>query len=416
MADGMLSQEEIDALTKGIDSNASEASTPTTEEETAVDIAEPAETSATAAQSSDVVLTDIEKDTLGEIGNISMGSAATTLSLLLGHKVSITTPNVSLETMTEIKTHYPMPYLIVGVGYTAGIDGNNVLAIQAADAAVIADLMMGGDGTNIENSELDEIRKSAVSEAMNQMMGSVSTSLSQIFNKKIDISPPQIQVVDMATADTITDLWGNNEPIIKISFKMEVEGIIDSEIMQILPLKVSRELVESLTTATAAAVEKVSMPAESQSVPSAPEPAAQPVQPQMPVAHSAPSMQQPQAAPMQSPSVNSQAIVSNVPVQPAQFTPLSVGPVEVNNANINLILDVPLNVTVELGSTKKSIKEILDLSSGSVIELDKLAGEPVDILVNGRLLAKGEVVVIDENFGVRITDIASQAERAKKLQ
>ncbi|WP_196604731.1 flagellar motor switch phosphatase FliY, partial [Pectinatus haikarae] len=185
MADGMLSQEEIDALTKGI--------APDTPQET--DSAAQADLSSSSDETqNNEALTDVEKDTLGEIGNISMGSAATTLSMLLGHKVSITTPNVSIETMADIKTHYPMPYLIVGVSYTTGITGNNILAIQAGDAAIIADLMMGGDGTNVTD-ELDEIRQSAVSEAMNQMMGSVSTSLSQIFNKKIDISPPQVHMV-----------------------------------------------------------------------------------------------------------------------------------------------------------------------------------------------------------------------------
>ena len=105
-----------------------------------------------------------------------------------------------------------------------------------------------------------------------------------------------------------------------------------------------------------------------------------------------------------------------MPVQAAQFTPLATAPVQVNEANIGLILDVPLQVTVELGRTKKSIKDILELSNGSIVELDKLAGEPVDIHVNGKLLAKGEVVVIDENFGVRITDIVSPEERAARLQ
>ncbi|MBO6235178.1 MAG: flagellar motor switch protein FliN, partial [Schwartzia sp.] len=109
-------------------------------------------------------------------------------------------------------------------------------------------------------------------------------------------------------------------------------------------------------------------------------------------------------------------VAAGVPVQPAQFTPLATAPLQVNDANIGLILDVPLQVTVELGRTKKSIKDVLELTNGSIVELDKLAGEPVDIHVNGKFLAKGEVVVIDENFGVRITDIVSPEERAAKLQ
>ncbi|WP_019553186.1 flagellar motor switch phosphatase FliY [Propionispira raffinosivorans] len=393
MNDDFISQEEIDALLKGgIDNNDS--------------------ASADTSSNSDVAerLSDIERDALGEIGNISMGSAATTLSVLLGHRVSITTPQVSIDTLASIKDHYPMPYLIVEVGYTHGIEGNNILAIQAQDALIIADLMMGGEGT-APPEELNELHMSAVGEAMNQMMGAVSTSLSTMFNKKIDISPPKVNLIDLAKEDKVTDLVGSEEKVVRVSFRMEVEGLIDSEIMQILPIDISKDMVSNLMSG--------SMPE------AAPEPAvtAPPVmqqQVQLPVqeTYAAPPQQQPAqqqtyaTAPMQQQA----RVASNIPVQPAQFSPLSTEPVTVNDANIGLILDVPLQVTVELGRTKKRIRDILELANGSIIELDKLAGEPVDILVNGKLLAKGEVVVIDENFGVRITDIVSPMERAQNLQ
>lgn len=446
MADGMLSQEEIDALTKGKglktapdDTSAEKAGQEDTQEEVSNDtVSAPQEKSAieetvpaentvdtaspisqetlstvdsvdkvstakdsVAQKERNAEITDIERDTLGEIGNMSMGSAATSLSMILNNKVSITTPTVSVETMDDIKLHYPMPYLIVGVSYTKGITGKNIFAIQAGDAAIIADLMMGGNGTNVTD-ELDEIRQSAVSEAMNQMMGAVATSLSQIFKKTIDISPPQVQMVDMSTSDEVTEFLSNDDPIIKISFKMEVEGIIDSEIMQILPLNVAKELVKNLLDNA----KDASNPVQSDTSVSVKTPElATPAQP----------TQQPVKSPM-SQSISSSNIGSNVSVQPAQFTPLTAGNnVTHESKNIDLILDVPLNITVQLGSTKKSIREILELSSGSVLELDKLAGEPVDILVNGKFLAKGEVVVIDENFGVRITDIATPLERTKTL-
>ena len=189
MSDEMISQEEIDALLKG------DGNTP------------PADAGAAPAPApaAEDPLTDMQKDALGEIGNISMGSAATTLSVLLGHKVSITTPSVSMSTMNSIRASYPMPYLIVEVGYTMGINGNNVLAIQAQDASIIADLMMGGDGTN-PPEELNDIHMSAVGEAMNQMMGAVSTSLSTMFNKKIDISPPKVNLIDFGTEDKVTEI------------------------------------------------------------------------------------------------------------------------------------------------------------------------------------------------------------------
>ena len=151
----MVSQEEIDALLKD-GGAASPAEAGTGEAETSAS----AEVAAPAAPTAENPLSDMQKDALGEIGNISMGSAATTLSVLLGHKVSITTPSVSMSTMNSIRASYPMPYLIVEVGYTMGINGNNVLAIQAQDASVIADLMMGGDGTN-PPEELNDIHMSS---------------------------------------------------------------------------------------------------------------------------------------------------------------------------------------------------------------------------------------------------------------
>ncbi|MFA6849737.1 MAG: flagellar motor switch phosphatase FliY [Selenomonadaceae bacterium] len=402
MSDDMISQEEIDALLNG----GIPAATDTTD---------------TAATTSDAVspagekLSDMQKDALGEIGNISMGSAATTLSVLLGHKVSITTPSVSIDTMNMIRDHYPMPYLIVEVGYTKGIDGNNILAIQAQDASIIADLMMGGDGLN-PPPELNEIHMSAVGESMNQMMGTVSTSLSTMFNKKIDISPPKVNLIDLSVENKVTELVKQDEPVVRISFRMEVDGLIDSEIMQILPLGTAKEMVESLLNGATNKKEEPAAKPAATVVPPSPAPAmsvAPPPMQQQPVQQQQQSMM---AQPMQT-SYGMQARVdSNVPVQPAQFMPLSAEPVAVNDANIGLILDVPLRVTVELGHTKKSIKDILELSNGSIVELDKLAGEPVDILVNGKLLAKGEVVVIDENFGVRITDIVSAMGRAQRLQ
>lgn len=424
MAD--LTQEEIDALLNGAASEPAASDSASNEEASSV--------------LSDDLLSSMEKDALGEIGNISMGSAATTLSVLLGHKVNITTPTVSVDTMSTIQNQYPMPYLVVEVGYVIGINGNNILAIQASDASIIADLMMGGDGLNPQE-ELNEIHMSAVGEAMNQMMGTVATSLSTMFNKKIDISPPKVNLIDLGAEDKITDLVNNDEPVVKTSFRMEVDGLIDSEIMQILPLNVAKEMVSFLMGGGAEAeVQEAPAPApEPAPAPAAPEPAPvatapapaaapapQPAAPQYaapPQPQYAAPPQQPQytappmgAQPVYAPPAYANNVVSSgVPVQNAQFAPLTNEPVEVNAANISLIQDVPLQVTVELGRTKKSIREILEFSTGSIIELDKLAGEPVDIHVNGQLTAKGEVVVIDENFGVRITEIVSPMERVQSL-
>ena len=432
MSDDMISQEEIDALLAGGTTGDSGGDDSSSADAGGGD-------SAPSEQNLEGVISDIEKDALGEIGNISMGSAATTLSTLLGQKVSINTPTVTVATMSIIQEHYPLPYLVVEVGYTVGIDGNNVLAIQASDAAIIADLMMGGDGTN-PRAEIDEISMSAVGESMNQMMGAVATSLSTMFNKKIDISPPIVNLVDFGKEEVVTEMAKNTDPIVRISFRMEVEGLIDSEIMQILPVNVAKEMVGFLmgggAEEAAAPAPETAPPPSAPPPPPPPQPAAAPPpppspQPQQqyaappPPQYAPPPQQQYAAPPPQyaapppgygygAPQMQPN-VVTNMPVSPAQFMPLSMEPVQVNEANIGLILDVPLQVTVELGRTKKSIKEVLELSNGSIVELDKLAGEPVEIQVNGHFLAKGEVVVIDENFGVRITEIASPAERAARL-
>ena len=414
MAD--LSQEEIDALLNAQAGGGSDAS-PSVEDQ--------------GASSADLsgLLSDMERDALGEIGNISMGSAATTLSVLLGHKVNITTPDVNLDTMSTIQNQYPMPYLIVEVGYVIGINGNNILAIQASDACIIADLMMGGDGLNPQE-DLNDIHMSAVGEAMNQMMGTVATSLSTMFNKKIDISPPKVNLIDLGAEDKVTELVQNDDPVAKISFRMEVEGLIDSEIMQILPLDVAKEMVSFLMGGGAQPEpepEPVAAPAPAPAAPApapaaAPAPAPAPQAPPMQPQYAAPPQQPMYAAPPMAQPVyaapgyaQTNVVAPSMPVQAAQFAPLTNEPMEVNAANISLIKDVPLQVTVELGRTKKSIREILEFSTGSIIELDKLAGEPVDIHVNGQLTAKGEVVVIDENFGVRITEIVSPLERVQAL-
>lgn len=378
--DGMLTQEEIDALTGG---NNSDSSTQQTS-----DISES--------------LTDAERDAVGEIANINMGTAATTLSTLLNNKVTITTPRVSYVTMNELSAQYDRPCVFIHISYISGIDGNNILILKEHDVKVITDLMMGGDGTNTEG-ELSELHLSAISEAMNQMMGSAATSLSSMLEKKVDISPPVASLVDLN--DTIEDTELSNfldGDIVQVAFDMKIGDLVDSQIMQLYPFDFARELYKKFMGSE---VEQTAAPAaqpeQPQPVSPAPEPvptpAPQPVQPQ-PVPQPMPQqMQQPQYA-MPMPNVN---------VQSAQFQTFNTGVSPLmQEENIDLVLDVPLEVTVELGRTNKSIKEILDFSLGTIIELDKLAGEPVDVLVNGKFVAKGEVVVIEENFGIRLVEIS----------
>jgi flagellar motor switch protein FliN/FliY len=377
MNDGLLSQEEINALLNA-------------------DAESPAP--AASSEGGGEELNAKEKDMLGEIGNISMGSAATTLSILLGNKVNITTPSVSLTNMEKVKGEYPAPYLIIEVDYTKGITGYNIFAIKERDALVIADLMMGGDGSN-PPTELNELYMSAVSEAMNQMMGATSTAMSTMFKEKFDIAPPKVSLVNLSDQD-IPAFSQTPDPIVKVAFRMEVGSLIDSEIMQILTLSVARKLVETLMKQSDPA------PTPTPAAAAAPQAAASPQAPRA-------AQAAPQAASFVPPPPPK---VSSVPVQQVQFAPLQPQNIPTFDGNIGLLMDVPLQVTVELGRTKKLIREILDMGPGSVVELDKLAGEPVDVFVNTKLIAKGEVVVIDENFGVRITEIISPVARINTLQ
>lgn len=389
---GMLSQEEIDALLNG----ANNVDEPTPDE---------------SAVESDL-LEDMQKDAVGEIGNISMGSAATALSLLLNQKVQITTPEVSVTTMSNLRTDYPIPCVAIDVKYTQGLKGHNLLMIRLTDAAIIADLMMGGTGEN-PTEELNELHLSAVSEAMNQMMGSTATSLSGMFNKKIDISPPNIKTMNLNDKDEVISTIEENDPIVNVSFSMKIGTLIDSKIMQLIPIDFAREMSNHLF-GNIGGEEPVTSPAATSSE------QAIPVAVQPEVAATVATATAPQAiaqyqSVQQQPIMQTQVQTNPVAVQPVQFAPLMPATQSEVPTNIGLLLDVPLQITVELGRTKMAIKDILELGTGSIVELDKLAGEAVDLLVNGKLIAKGEVVVIDENFGLRITDIVSPAERVNKI-
>lgn len=356
------------------------------------------------------VLDTQEVDALGEIGNISMGTSATTLFTLLGQKVTITTPQVTVSTWDEIASEYSTSYVGVKVEYTKGLIGSNLMILKESDVKVITDLMMGGDGTNT-GGNLSELHLSAISEAMNQMVGSSSTSMSSMFDKRIDISPPKAFIFDMNNIRQNINI-DENEKVVKIAFKMVIGTLIDSEIMQILPLTFAKKMVENLLNMDTGSG-TFDLPKDvTQTPPAKPQkPAAQPQQP-APQAFAAP---QPQQQSYQAEYAYEQPqepkFREPVNVQPAHFQNFDDGRIVLDRKNISLIMDVPLQVTVELGRTEKMIKDILEFSPGSIIELDKLAGEPVDILVNGKPIAKGEVVVIDESFGVRITDIIHPSKR-----
>lgn len=416
--DGMLSQDEINALLSGgIPDAPADA---------------PSDSPAPASGVDENALTDEEKDAIGEVANISMGTSATTLYSLVNRKVNITTPVVDLSTWDSIVAEYERPCVFIKIKYTEGLEGTNILILKEHDVKIITDLMMGGDGTNIEDTELTDIHLSAISEAMNQMMGSSATSLSSMLGRMIDISPPEANLVDVSGLEKQDDISSFLlSTFVRITFRMQIGDLVDSKIMQLYPIDFAKNLYDYF------------MDSQEPEAPAAPEPAPAMAAPSMAApSMGAPSMGAPSmAAPsMGAPSMGAPGMgmpqmgapnmdfsmgmggmgmqpqmgvqpqmgmgMPNINIQPASFTPFST---DVNamqsQENIALIKDVPLEVTVELGRTSKAISDILDFAPGTIIELDKIAGEPVDVLVNGKLVAKGEVVVIEENFGVRVTEI-----------
>ena len=375
--DGMLSQEEINALLGGMGEDGG------------------SDSSDTQAETGGVLLSNEEKDAIGEISNISMGTAATTLSTLLNQKVLITTPSVSISSWDDISQSSDRPCVFIQISYIEGLDGNNILILREKDVKIITDLMMGGNGEDVDGTELTELHLSAICEAMNQMMGSAATSISSVLEKKVDISPPTASLIDM---DESIDEEGIGDflkgEFVKVSFRLEIGTLIDSELMQLYPVDFAKELYNKFMSSS-----ELDQPAPAPAAP-APAPAPAPAAPAAP----APAMAAPQQGYMQ--PMQPMQPAQPVNVAPAQFQAFdnTINPL-MQQENIGLIMDVPLEVTVELGRTNKTIKEILDFSPGTIIELNKLAGEAIDLLVNGKYVAKGEVVVIEDNFGIRITEI-----------
>ena len=375
----MLSQEEIDALLKG--SNDKD-------------------------DGPEDQLTPEEVDALGEIGNISMGTSATTLSTLLNNKVTITTPMVSVMTWDDLVRKYPLPYVGVEVKYTQGLEGTNLLILKENDVKIITDLMMGGSGDNIDG-DINDLHLSAISEAMNQMIGSASTSLSTMFDLHINISPPKSFLIKFEDAKPFDYL--SQDIVVKIAFKMEVEGLIDSEIMQLIPIDFAKETTNKLLTSDAEHKTESSDAKEEIEEKSR-------IEIKESVVESNTDMGETKKQIIEEPSREKTRVQeAAVSVQPVQLQSFDKDAYTGERENIDLIIDVPLEVSVELGKTKKLIKDILEFGPGTVIELDRMAGEPVDIIVNGKFIAKGEVVVIDENFGVRITDIVSPNKRLNSI-
>ena len=407
MSDG-LSQAEIDALMNGGSAAAEddikeEKVEEKTEEQSEAEIEKEAVEDAALEVDDDIIAGMDEQarmDLIGEVGNISMSQAATTLSSILNHRVSITTPRVTKIRFSSLMEGIKTPKVATTVEYKEGVIGTNLMLLQVRDASIIADLMMGGPGNAKEDAEFGDLELSAVAEAMNQMIGSASTSMATMINCKVDILPPKVKL--WGEPDNISyDGIDPDSIVYRISFNLEVDGLIESEIMQIFTKEMVNDIAAVMMADKATVVNDREVPAEEQPAPAAdPIPQSQPqTQPQTQVAP------QPAPQPKQPP----------VEVSQPSFQTLD-GHAQVEGDNLDLLMDIPLNLSVVLGTSKKSVREILSFNTGSVIELDKLTDEPLDILLNGKLIAQGEVVVINDNFGVRITNILSQSQRINNMR
>ncbi|RKX54811.1 MAG: flagellar motor switch phosphatase FliY [Thermotoga sp.] len=367
-----LSQEELDALLKGLQEDESSGS----EKES-------------ADSKSEDSLTPEELDAIAEISNIKMGSAATALSTILGKTVNIETPEVSVMTLNDLKKRYKGNMIVTAIEYTEGLKGLSVLMTEPKVAAVIADLMMGGTGKT-EKETVDEIGLSAVGEAMNQMMGSAVTTLSDFLGMVINIAPPNIKILnfDDPNLDFPPVQADPNEPLVIVQFKMKIEDLATTYLVEVYSMHLIRELIRRFKEKVLEETKEEQKELTQEKVT-----ISQPAEPQRKE--------------------------EKVPVRKVEFAEMEsegTQPFEIEDDRLKMLYDIPLEISVELGRTRMTLKQILDMDIGSIIELEKLTGEPVDVLVNGKLIARGEVVAIGENFGVRITEIVSQKERLYSLR
>jgi len=381
-----------DDMDKAIKQNNGEPEKAAVETEEAID-ATPAEI---PAVSDDEEFSADDINAIGEIGNIFMDSASTTLSTLLNNKVEIATPQINVFNSIDETKMMQEDHAIVEIDYIEGLEGTVVFALKSSDTAIIADLMMGGSGV-VEKPEISELQLSAVGEAMNQMVGTASTSLSNMLNRSINITAPNIRLFGKDNKKEINnDLIGKK--IVSINFTLKVGELINSEIIQLMTVEAAKSQVKEFM----ATISETKWESSSQSMVDG---LMQKEQPQTPDDFFNSS---------QAGHTSPQNPVTVQPVQFASFDNATNASGSVNQ-NLNLVMDVNLKLTVELGRTELPIKNVLELTRGSIIELDKVAGEPVELYANGKLIAKGEVVVIEDNFGLRITSIISPENRIKHL-
>lgn len=397
------------------------------------------------------ILTDLQLDAVGEVMNISMGSSATAVSELLNCKVWITTPKVSIVRVGELNYDRLEPAIAVKIVYVKGLSGSNLMILKQDDVQLILNQLMGMPPVISPDFEFDELNISAVSEVMNQMMGASATALSDFLGTHIDISTPTPYILSDVKIGDLQDL-DDDTVVAAVNFDLTIDGVIKSEFISVLDVSLAEELANKLLAMSGMAPDDTAEPEPAPAPTPAPAPvpempqmpspdmmqqqAAMPQMPQMPTPDMmmqqqmampqmpqmpqmpTPDMMQQQMPygypPYPNPMMYAQPPMQAMPMQPqvnyqnaqlAQFESMDVALGSEQKDNLKLLMGVPLQISVEIGSTTRKIKDILDFAQGTIIELERQAGAPVDVIVNGNLIARGDVVVIDDNFAVRITEI-----------
>lgn len=357
-------------------------------------------------------LTDMERDIIGEVMNISMGAAATAMSTILDKKVSITAPRLEMHRVEDFGFTHLEPALGVVIKYVEGIDGLNMLLLKVADFKKILSHLLGMPPEDMAD-EFDEISISAIGEIMNQMMGAGSGALSTFLGIKINISPPE--VLDTTNRQEVQEKYSlKGDYIIGVKFDINIEGLVKSEFVSIMDPNLAKEIIQM--TLGENQVEEEAPSLVEREMPTEPATQVQETEIVPIISHKDPVQQTPRQAYQQAPLSQSQPAYQPQPAlqaQQIQATPFTyqqldqsvANSADVKEDNMDLIMSVPVQITVELGKARRKIKDIAEFAPGNIVELDRQAGDQVDIVANGKLIARGDVVVVDDNYSVRITEI-----------
>ena len=441
---------------------------------------------------------EMELDAIGEIMNISLGASATAVSTMLSTVVNITTPVVNVLTRDEFEFRRLEPAIGVEIDYVEGLEGKNIMMFRREDVRIIVNTMMGVEDDDTP-FEMDEIHISAICEVMNQMMGASATALSEFLGTIVNISTPKS--FDIGEPEEFKNTYfTEKDGMVVVRFRLEIEGKLNSEFMNIMPPSLAKRLLEpfadsfaatapepepepapapaaapapastsggsmsqeeldamlssmggapapaptsggsmsqeeldamlssmggaSAPAPAAASASDSAAPAPAPAAP-APQPAAggQPYYPYPPMG--ADPMMLQLLNQMQQTQMQMMEMMKNVKPHEAASAPASSGssiirPLESSQiyetseggeedkTNQEMLMKVPLEVSVEIGRTKRLVKDILEFTQGTLVVLDKMAGEQVDLFVNGQCIARGDIVVVEDNFGIRITEIVSR--------